>query len=111
MNQPKKKPTYSPRIRTRWLKARRWPFHVGVIHPTGEWCISAGIHDTWGEGPTFEAAVDDAITNERKRGRGCCTLDQAVITEVPPTVSRQMLRAIDKLRAALTGEQFLKRCS
>lgn len=106
----RKKPTYSPRVRAQWLKKRRWPFQISVICPTGSWRISAGIYDTFGEGPTFEAAVDDAITNERLRKRGCCSVAAPVVTQIPETKSRQMLRAMDAMRKVLTDGDY-RRCA
>lgn len=106
-----KKPVYSPRIRSAWLKKRHWPFQVTTIYPTGSWRVSAGSFDTFGEGATFEEAIDDAITNEKRRKTGCCRVDVAVITEVPATTSRQMLRAIDKMREVLTGGRYNRRCA
>lgn len=104
-----KKPTYSPRVRSAWLKKRRWPFQVAVFHPSGTWRISAGIYDTHGEGRTFEEAVDDAITNERHNKRGCCTQAHCVITEIPEAKARQMVRAATALLDALDGSRAVKR--
>lgn len=104
-----KKPVYSQRVRSAWLRKRFWPFQVSVIHPTRRWRISSGVYDTFGEGATFEEAVDDAITNERLRKRGCAMRSQCVITEIPEPKARQMVRAAEAMLKALTGETSCKR--
>lgn len=96
------KKKFSNRTRARWLKRRHWPFQISVI-TNGDWRVSAGIYDTFGEGRTLQEAVDDAILNERLRKKGCCLASPAVIVEVNEAKARQMLRACDALKKALTG--------
>ncbi len=107
---PPKKKSYSPAVRSKWLKKRRWPFQVTVIEPTQEWRISAGIYDTFGKGATFEEAVDAAITNERLRKRGCCDVGVALVTAIPETKARQMIRAMEAMMKVLTDGNY-RRCA
>jgi hypothetical protein len=105
----KKPKNYSQKTRDAWLKKRRWPFHIAVIHPTGLWRISCGIYDDHGEGKTLNEAIDDAIRNDRSKKNGCCRTS-TVVTEIPEAKARQMLRAIHAMEAALTYDGHHKRC-
>ncbi len=105
-----KKKRYSQKVRSAWLAKRRWPFHVGVITPYHTWRISAGIYDTFGEGSTFEEAVDDAITNERLRKKGCCTTNVPLVTEITEPKARQMYRAIKAMEKMLTDGCYRRIC-
>jgi len=99
--------SFTPSFRSKWLAKRHWPFQISVIHPMRTWRITAGIYDTYGEGATFEEAVDNAINNERERKKGFCTLSVPVITEIPLAVSRQMMRGMEKLTRILTNGKFI----
>lgn len=105
-----KNKVYSQNIRSAWLKRRNWPFQASVVQPRGWWRISAGIYDTFGEGATFEEAVDDAITNERLRKKGCCRTSIPVVTQITQPKAWQMLRAMEAMKKVLTDGCYQRIC-